>query len=134
MTWYLQVINMMDSITGKINGDLANPFFYSRTSCCGFAGTAENISSDFDVLYPDTLEFGLNVSQIAACDLPRYPSEEWEESRAQPLWSHSRYCPSFEYVRFYSQQLWAWRNSLIGIVGMVVLPVGAGLSDTFGRN
>ena len=54
----------------------------------------------------------------------------------------------------YHQQLWAWRNSIMGalpcfprsrpscfipcdvtagIIAMVVLPVGAGLSDSFGR-
>ena len=32
MTWYLQVINMLESIQGQINGELSNPFFYSRVS------------------------------------------------------------------------------------------------------
>eukprot|EP01047_Picozoa_sp_COSAG01_P079233 COSAG01_NODE_14947_length_1392_cov_245.099768_1_plen_134_part_10 len=38
MTWYLQVINMLESIQGHVDGDLATPFFYSRTSCCGNSG------------------------------------------------------------------------------------------------
>ena len=39
------------------------------------------------------------------------------------------YCRNPEYVRWFSQRIWGWRNSLIGIVAMCVLPVGAGLSQ-----
>jgi hypothetical protein len=127
MTWYLQVINMLESIQGQINGDLANPFFYSRTSCCGNAGTPVDLPTQFDIVRPETLDvYDMDVDRIAACDLPYLPNDD-------PRWSYSIHCPNPEYVRFYSQRIWAWRNSLINIVAMAVLPVGAGLSDTFGR-
>eukprot|EP01045_Picozoa_sp_COSAG04_P029585 COSAG04_NODE_4900_length_1833_cov_1.789504_2_plen_152_part_00 len=87
-----------------------------------------------------------NCSRMNGCDLPMIDP-------AHPQWSHSRHCTSFKYVQEYHQQLWAWRNSIMGappswcfppllieardvtagIIAMVVLPVGAGLSDSFGR-
>ena len=70
--------------------------------------------------------YGEDVPIILACDLPYLPSDD-------ARWSYSVHCPNPEYVRFYSQRIWAWRNSLINIVALAVLPVGAGLSDTFGR-
>lgn len=127
MTWYLQVINMLESIQGNVNGELSNPFFYSRTSCCGNSGTPTTLGTEFDVVRPETLDvYGLDVDVIAACDLPYLPSND-------ERWSYSVHCPNPEYVRFYSQRIWAWRNSLINIVALAVLPVGAGLSDTYGR-
>ena len=58
LTWYLQIINLVFSIHGTIDSDLAGPFFYSRTSCCGHSGTPATLDPKFDVVWKDWPHLG----------------------------------------------------------------------------
>ena len=127
MTWYLQIINLIFSIQGGVDGDLGGPFFYSRTSCCGHSGTAKDLPPEFDVHYPDTMnKYHVNVSHIKACDLPIL-------KRHDPNWSHSVHCPNWKYVKHFAQELQAGRSVYINAVSLIALPVGAGIGDSVGR-
>lgn len=127
MTWYLQIINLVFSIQGGVDGDLGGPFFYSRTSCCGVSGTPKSLPSKFDVHYPKTMkDYKVNVTTIKACDLPIL-------NRTDPNWSHSLYCPSWSYVKHFQQLLSADRNVYISAASLIALPMGAGLGDSIGR-
>eukprot|EP01051_Picozoa_sp_SAG22_P014226 SAG22_NODE_1695_length_3796_cov_3.361915_1_plen_275_part_00 len=127
LTWYLQVIGLVVGIHDGVDGDLAGPFFYSRTSCCGAAGTPTELPSHFDVHYPKTLsEYHVNVSMIKACDLP-------ELARKDKYWSRSAYCPSWDYVKTFTQKLNAGRSVVLSTISLVALPMGAGVSDALGR-
>ena len=135
ITWYLQVLVLVQSIQDTVDGDLFGPFFWTRTSCCGNAGTPVRLGPEFDVSYPETLSYlpfldysPANVTTLVlnGCELPMLPNNH-------VTWSHSIYCPSFAYVRYFQQIIWATRNSVMGLVALVAMPMGAGLGDSVGR-
>ena len=39
VTWHLQVIVLVFSLTGSVEGDVTMPYKYSRVSCCGVNGS-----------------------------------------------------------------------------------------------
>ena len=55
LTWYLQIIGFVIGLHTGIDGTLFQPFFFSRTSCCGESGTPKELPSKYDFKYPDTL-------------------------------------------------------------------------------
>ena len=127
MTWFLQVTGMVMGIHQSIDGEMAGPFFYSRTSCCGESGTPKELPKHYDVHWPKTFnDYHVNVSHIKACDVPRLNPDE-------SAWSHSSYCPNWNYVRSFTQKLNAGRQMSLTMVSLVCMPVGAGIADKRGR-
>jgi hypothetical protein len=127
MTWYLTVINFVLGIHGQIDGDLGGPFFYSRTSCCGQSGTPKELPQIYDVHYPDTFNnFHVNTTYIRACSVPLLDPED-------PYWSHSAYCPNWDYVRAFTQKLGAGRSMTLTMMSLFCMPIGAGFADKRGR-
>ena len=127
MTWYLTVINFVLGIHGQIDGDLGGPFFYSRTSCCGQSGTPRNLPPIYDIHYPDTFNnFHVNTTYLRACDVPILDSDD-------PYWSHSAYCPNWDYVRAFTQKLGASRSMTLTMMSLFCMPIGAGFADKRGR-
>ena len=127
MTWYLTVINFVLGIHGQIDGDLGGPFFYSRTSCCGESGTPKNLPPIYDIHYPDTFNnFHVNTTYLRACDVPLLDSDD-------PYWSHSAYCPNWDYVRAFTQKLGAGRSMTLTMMSLFCMPIGAGFADKRGR-
>ena len=127
MTWYLTVINFVLGIHGQIDGDLGGPFFYSRTSCCGQSGTAAELPVIYDVHYPKTMiNYHVNVSYLRACDVPELDPED-------PYWSHTAYCPNWDYVRAFTQKLGAGRSMTLTMMSLFCMPIGAGFADKQGR-
>ena len=127
MTWFLQVTGMVMGIHQSIDGEMAGPFFYSRTSCCGESGTPKELPKHYDVHWPKTFnDYHVNVSHIKACDLPLLNPDD-------SAWSHSSYCPNWNYVRSFTQKLNAGRQMSLTMVSLVCMPVGAGIADKRGR-
>ena len=132
MTWFLQVCGIVMGIHGGVDGDMSGPFFYSRTSCCGQSGTPSELPSHFDVKYPKTCtDYHIcppNVTHltIKACDVPLLSPDD-------SSWSHSAYCPSWDYVKTFTQKLGANRAALLSTTSLVFMPIGAGLADRRGR-
>ena len=121
------MIGLVFGIHDGIDNDLAGPFFYSRTSCCGASGTPAELPAHFDVHYPKTLkDYHLNVSVIKACDLPPL-------ARSDKYWSRTAYCPSWDYVKTFTQELNAGRTVVLQSISLISLPIGAGVSDAIGR-
>ena len=127
MTWFLQVCGMVMGIHQSIDGDMAGPFFYSRTSCCGESGTAKELPSHYDIHWPKTMiDYHVNVSHVKACDVPLLSPDD-------SAWSHSAYCPNWGYVRAFTQRLNAGRAVSLSMTSLFCMPIGAGLADKRGR-
>ena len=138
----LQVCGIVMGIHGGVDGDLGGPFFSSRTSCCGESGTPKellpvwNVAQHgyqvFDITYPKTCTDyhmctgGHNVTFIKACDAPPLSPDD-------AMWSHSIYCPNWEFVRWFTQRLGAERNMYLTFTSLFFMPIGAGLADKQGR-
>ena len=69
---------------------------------------------------------GMNVTKIKACDVPELPHHA-------PYWSHSPYCPNWDYVKDFTQSLSSKRNTYLTLAGAVFMPIGAGFADKQGR-
>ena len=104
----------------------------TRTSCCGQSGTPSELPSHFDIKYPKTCtDYHIcppNVTHltIKACDVPLLSPDD-------SSWSHSAYCPSWDYVKTFTQKLGANRAALLSTTSLVFMPIGAGLADRRGR-
>jgi MFS family permease len=48
-------------------------------------------------------------------------------------WSHSDFCPSWGYVRDFTQRLTAGRTMSLTLTSLFFMPIGAGLADKQGR-
>lgn len=69
---------------------------------------------------------GVNVTKIKGCDVPLLPHNA-------PYWSHSPYCPNWNYVKDFTQDLSAKRNTYLTLAGAFFMPIGAGFADKQGR-
>ena len=68
----------------------------------------------------------VNVTKLKGCEVPPLP-------RHDPYWSHSLYCPNWNYVRDFTQDLAATRNTYTTLAGALFVPIGAGFADKQGR-
>jgi hypothetical protein len=68
----------------------------------------------------------VNVTKLKGCEVPIL-------ARTDPYWSHSPYCPNWDYVKDFTQNLGVQRNVLITFAGAVFMPIGAGIADKVGR-
>ena len=127
MTWFLQVIGIVMGIHGGVDGDLGGPFFYSRTSCCGFAGTPTELPATYDIHWPNTeIDYHHNISYYRACEVPILSPDD-------SAWSHSLYCVNWPYVRAFTQKLSAGRSMSLTMTSLFFMPIGAGWADKRGR-
>ena len=53
--------------------------------------------------------------------------------RDDAYWSHSDYCPNFDYVKKFVQDLNAGRVVSTMLTALFFLPIGAGIADKVGR-
>lgn len=117
MTWFLQVCGIVMGIHGGIDGEVGGPFFYSRTSCCGASGTPRTLPKHYDVDWPKTMiDYGVNVSHLKACDVPILKPDN-------SAWSHSIYCPNWDYVRAFTQKLNAGRQMSLTFTSLFFMPI-----------
>jgi MFS family permease len=136
VTWQLQVIGFFTALHASIDGDLSTPYYWSRVSCCGALGSPSELSATYDITCEDppddcmTAEYDPALDQpgdaLGACDLPTL-------DRANPLWSHSNHCVNWDFVRFFVQRFVGIRSPIVTTVACLILPVGAGLADMYGR-
>lgn len=68
----------------------------------------------------------VNVTKLKACEVPLLP-------RHDPYWSHSPYCPNWNYVKDFTLDLTTKRNIYLTFAGAVFMPIGAGFADKQGR-
>ena len=60
----------MSGMQGTIDNELWNPYFWSRTSCCGESGTALDMAPKYDAVFPQSVTIYGQVlcpAQWAAC-------------------------------------------------------------------
>ena len=136
VTWQLQVIGFFTALHASIDGDLSTPYYWSRVSCCGALGSPANLSAQYDVTCENPPDNCLTAvydpaldqpgDRIGACELP-------DLERANPLWSHSNHCVNWDFVRFFVQRFVGTRSPIVTVVSCLMLPVGAGLADMYGR-
>ena len=53
--------------------------------------------------------------------------------RSDPWWSHTQWCPSWQYNKYFTQWLGAKRSMFLSGTSLFFLPIGAGIGDKTGR-
>ena len=113
-----------------IEGDLGQAFFWSRSSCCGQMGSQASLGHRYDSRWPNTAinynQDSANHTTILACEVPLL-------KKSAPYWSHSEWCRNYDYVKYFTTQLWAKRQAYMTMVSLFFLPIGAGIADKKGR-
>ena len=97
-TWKLVLGSFLLHVHSEVDALLFMPFLYSRVHCCELDYPENTPTDRYAVEYPETLAYGLNVSRVDACDLPKV-------GVLDPAWSHSAHCNSFAYVRNRAQSV-----------------------------
>jgi hypothetical protein len=62
VTWHLQIIVLVFTLTGSVEGDVTMPYKYSRVSCCGANGTPRHLPAKYDLKLA-------NGTSIRACEV-----------------------------------------------------------------
>ena len=122
-TWKLVVGSFLLHVHSEVDALLFMPFLYSRVHCCP---EIPEPAARYAVDYPETLDYGLNVSHLEACELPAMDVED-------PAWSHSAHCGSFAYVRNRAQSVLSIYSPVRTTFTLIMFPTAGVVADVIGR-
>jgi hypothetical protein len=139
VTWQLQVVSFFAALHASVDGDVSQPYYWSRISCCGALRSPDGIGTAYDVVDPATIAAFCDRTiepdvplcdplpdVLPACELPAM-------ARSDPLWSHSLHCSNWFFVRDFVQRFIGIRSPISATVSVLALPIGASLADMYGR-
>mmetsp|Transcript_116493 Transcript_116493/g.324646 ORF Transcript_116493/g.324646 Transcript_116493/m.324646 type:complete len:561 (+) Transcript_116493:52-1734(+) len=139
-TWPILLVGATMQLFNMLEANIFLPYLYTRVQCCiSDEGKAlPHLDSHYAITAPEKVALvkgaadalGLRVrfqdSTIPACAVPAFPS-------AHKLWSLSPSCTNRAFVEDEAQRTVALNTPLQKMAGLLVLPVGGALSDSWGR-